>query len=73
MLVLRFDEPLDPAWAQNPRNYHLVPLEGPRRMIHFRRAVYDAAAHTVTLMRPPHHLNIHNLFRLTVMGAGRAA
>ena len=66
-LMLRSAEPLDPAWARNPRNYRLAPLEDPHRLIRLRSARYDAATNTVTL-RPIHKFNVHTLFRLTVMG-----
>jgi uncharacterized repeat protein (TIGR01451 family) len=68
-LLLRFGAPVDPAWAENTGNYHVVQLGGSHRTIRFRSAVYDAATTTVTL-RPFHRLNLHDLFRLTVVGAG---
>jgi virginiamycin B lyase len=70
-LVLTFDELLDPARAQNPANYEIVALDGPRRSIRVRKAVYDAATRTVTL-NPEHRLNLHHRFRLTVVGTGQS-
>jgi virginiamycin B lyase len=68
-LVLKFGEPLDPAWAQNPDDYRLVALAGSHRAIRMKSALYNAATQTVTL-RPVHRLNLHRLFRLTVEGPG---
>jgi virginiamycin B lyase len=68
-LVLRFGAPVDPAWAQNTDNYRLVVLGGSHRTIRVKSAVYDAATRTVTL-KPVHRLNLHNLFRFTVVGSG---
>jgi uncharacterized repeat protein (TIGR01451 family) len=68
-LVLGFDEPLDRGWARNIHNYRLVALSGSQRTIGIKSAVYNAARGTVTL-RPVHRLNLHNLFRLTVVGPG---
>ncbi len=65
--ILSFPEPVDSAWAENPRNYKMVTLDGPRRRIRFKSAKYDAATHTVTL-KPLRQPNIHALFRLTVKG-----
>jgi uncharacterized repeat protein (TIGR01451 family) len=69
LLVLTFDRPLNPERAQDPGNYQIVALGGSRRNIRVRSAVYDAAARTVTLS-PVHRLNLHDLFRLTVIGTG---
>jgi uncharacterized repeat protein (TIGR01451 family) len=66
-LVLTFDEQLDPIRAENASNYQIIALEGSRRSIRIKSAVYDAATRTVTL-RPAHRLNLHNRFRLTVVG-----
>jgi virginiamycin B lyase len=68
-LVLTFDTQLDSRRAQNPDNYQIEALDGPRRVIRIRKAVYNAAARTVTLS-PEHRLNLHNRFRLTVVGTG---
>ena len=70
-LVLTFNEPLDPARAQNLGNYRIVPLGRWRRHhgrpIAVRAAVYDAASQTVTLW-PATRLNIHRSYQLTVNG-----
>jgi uncharacterized repeat protein (TIGR01451 family) len=68
-LVLRFGAPVDAGWAQNTGNYDLVRLGGSHRTIRFKSAVYDAATRTVTL-RPVRRLNLHDLFRLTVLDPG---
>jgi hypothetical protein len=71
-LVLTFDKLLDAAGAQNPGNYQIVALDGPRHTIRIKKAVYDAATRTVTLS-PVHGLNLHRRFRLTVFGTGPRA
>jgi len=68
-LVLSFGTPLDTSRAQNPANYRLVTLGGSERTIRVKRAVYNPATRTVTLS-PAHRLNLHNLFRLTVIETG---
>jgi len=75
-LVLSFGSPLDPARAQDVRNYRVVSFGGPGRdgshvgrAIGVLSAVYDPAALTVTL-RPAERLDIHNAYRLTVKGTG---
>jgi uncharacterized repeat protein (TIGR01451 family) len=66
-LVLTFDKLLDLARAQNPHNYQIVALGGARGRIRITSASYNPATRTVTL-RPAHRLNLHHLFRLTVVG-----
>jgi uncharacterized repeat protein (TIGR01451 family) len=68
-LVLTFDRLLDPARAQNPDNYQIVALGGAPRGIRITSATYNPSTRTVTL-RPAHRLNLHRLFRLTVVGTG---
>jgi streptogramin lyase len=67
-LVLSFDEPLDPAHAQDLANYRLVALGRRGRTIRVRSAVYDSATRTVSLI-PAHRLRPRQHFRLTVIGA----
>jgi virginiamycin B lyase len=69
LLVLTFDESLNPERAQNTDNYQIFELGGTRRNIGVKAAVYDAASRTVTLS-PVHQLNLHNLFQLTIIGTG---
>jgi hypothetical protein len=66
-LVLRFNEPLDPARAQDVANYAIVADGG--SAVAITSAVYDPAAHTVTLT-PAHRLNVHQSDELTVVGTG---
>jgi uncharacterized repeat protein (TIGR01451 family) len=66
-LVLTFDKQMDPVRAENASDYQIVALAGPRRVIRIMKAVYDVATRTVTL-RPVRRLNLHNRFRLTVIG-----
>jgi uncharacterized repeat protein (TIGR01451 family) len=68
-LVLTFDKLLDPARAENPDNYQIVALGGARGRILVKAATYNPTTRTVTL-RPMHRLNLHHLFRLTVVGTG---
>jgi hypothetical protein len=68
-LVLTFDKPLEPTLAQDSANYRIVELGGSGRPIGIKAAVYDSATQTVTLS-PVHHLNLHDRFRLTVVGTG---
>ena len=64
-LVLTFDKPLEPASAQNLRNYRLVnPHSRPARII---AAVYQPSTLTVTL-HPAQRLDIHRTYTLTVVG-----
>jgi uncharacterized repeat protein (TIGR01451 family) len=68
-LVLTFDAQLDPRRAAKPGNYQILALDGPRRVIRVRNAVYNATARTVTLSLE-RRLNLHKRFRLTVIGTG---
>jgi hypothetical protein len=62
-LVLTFTAPLDPARAQDVRNYRLI---GPgNRSIPIVSAVYNPSDLTVTL-RPAVRLNAHQVFQLIV-------
>jgi hypothetical protein len=62
---LTFDKPLDPASAQNLRNYRLVNPHGrPGRII---AAVYQPSTLTVTL-HLAQRLDIHLVYTLTVVG-----
>ena len=66
-LVLTFNEAIDPARAVDVNNYRIV---GPRgRKVAIRSALYDPTKHTVTL-EPAHRLNLHRIYRLTVIGTG---
>jgi streptogramin lyase len=66
-LVLGFSQALDPARAQDARNYRIVGPGG--RPIAVDSAVYDATTHTVTLA-PHERLNVHFGYTLTVVGTG---
>jgi hypothetical protein len=67
VLVLNFNDGLDPTSAQNLSNYKLVGPDG--RAVHIGSAVFDAATNTVTL-RPTSRINLHHTYHLTVMGTG---
>jgi uncharacterized repeat protein (TIGR01451 family) len=66
-LVLTFDTQLDPQHAQNVANYQIVALGGSRHTVRIKSAVYNSATKTVTLS-PVDRLNLHERFRLTVVG-----
>jgi virginiamycin B lyase len=68
-IVLTFDEPLDPARAQNLANFQLVALKGRGAVIRIKSARYDPAARAVTL-KPVHRLDPHRRYRLTIKGTG---
>ena len=75
VLVLSFNEPLDPARAQSTSNYQIVTLGGRGRggshigqVTPVARAIYDPLNSTVILL-PAKRLDLHNLYRLTVNGA----
>jgi uncharacterized repeat protein (TIGR01451 family) len=71
LLVLRFSEPLDAVPAQDLRNYHLMLIaDGGRqhRSIRLTSAVYNAAAHTVTLHSAP-LLPLRFQYKLVVDGS----
>jgi uncharacterized repeat protein (TIGR01451 family) len=72
VVLMSFAEPVDPAWARNLHNYQLVDREGSPRMIRLKSAEFNAATNTVTL-KPLHQPNMHDLFQLTVIGAGTDA
>jgi uncharacterized repeat protein (TIGR01451 family) len=74
-LVVFFSTPLAAAQAQDVSNYRIVTLGGPGRggslighVTRVRKAVYNAAAGTVTLYMA-HRLDIHNRYRFTIAGA----
>ena len=71
-LVIQFDSVLDPASASNLANYRLVgalangTFDGPP--IPLRSAVYDPAAHSVTLTPESGHLNVFRHYQLSISG-----
>ena len=67
MVVLTFNSGLDPATAQDVRNYRIVGPAG--RSIAINSAVYDPTTNTVTL-RPNEKINLHHNYQLTVIGSG---
>ncbi len=69
-LVVAFDQALDRAEAENPRNYKIIGPAG--RRIRIKSAVYDATNHTVTL-RPATRINIHYRYTLVTKGASPGA
>jgi uncharacterized repeat protein (TIGR03803 family) len=67
ILVLQFNEALDPTRAQNVANYQIV---GPNGVpVAITSAVYDATADTVSLS-PKTRLDLHKIYTLTVNGTG---
>ena len=67
MLVVSFNESLDPVSAVNLRNYRITGPAG--RSVRIRSAVFDAATNTVTL-RPADRINLHHTYHLTLVGVG---
>jgi hypothetical protein len=64
-LVLHFDQPLDPARAEDVHDYRLMDAQG--RKIAITSADYNSTTDTVTL-HPSRRLNFHRRFKLTVDG-----
>jgi hypothetical protein len=64
---LKFNQPLDPARAQDRKDYRIVGLHG--RVFPVRSVVYDAAKWTVTL-HPFFRLDLHHRYKLAVHGTG---
>ena len=64
-VVLAFSSPLDPARAQDLRNYRIVGPDG--KAVAIASATYDPASGTVTL-RPRARLDLHRVYQLTVVG-----
>ena len=64
-VVLSFNQPLDPASAQDVTNYIIIDPHGHR--VPISSAVYDPATLTVTL-HPCRRLNFHYGYKLTVIG-----
>jgi uncharacterized membrane protein len=65
--IVSFNQPLNPTAAENILNYRIVGPDG--RAVPIISAHYDAVHHTVTLV-PDHNLNLHWLYRLTIVGTG---
>jgi hypothetical protein len=69
-LVLTFSSALDATTAQNVNNYQIALLGAHGKVgkrIHVSAAVYDPATFTVTI-DPAQRLDLHKLYRLTVIG-----
>ncbi len=67
VLVLTFNEALDPTSAENVKNYKIVgPAGGP---LGIASAVYDPTGHTVTL-KPKERIDLHDTYHLKVVGTG---
>ncbi|MGP8008405.1 MAG: hypothetical protein ACLP2J_15420, partial [Acidimicrobiales bacterium] len=65
-IVLTFNQPLDPARAQDVHEYRLVDPQG--HLVPITSAVYDPATNTVTL-HPRDRIDLHHPYKLTVDGA----
>jgi hypothetical protein len=67
VLVLTFNDGLDPTSAENVANYKIV---GPaERSVAIDSVTFDAALNTVTI-RTKTRINIHHTYELTVVGRG---
>ena len=67
VLVVSFNEALDPASAVNLKNYKITDPAG--GTVRIRSAVFDAATNTVTL-RPMDRINLHHTYQLELVGTG---
>jgi hypothetical protein len=67
VLVLTFNDGLDPASAENMANYKIVDPSG--RPVAVESVNFDAALNTVTI-RPRTRINLHHTYELTVIGTG---
>ncbi len=67
VLMLTFDQALDPTSAVNLSNYRITDPAGKR--VKIASAVFNASANTVTL-RPAERINLHHTYQLTVIGTG---
>jgi hypothetical protein len=67
VVVLGFNDGLDPTSAEDLSNYRIVGPAG--RSVDIRSAAFDPVANTVTL-RPRTRINIHHTYHLTVLGTG---
>ncbi len=67
VLVVSFNEALDPVAAVNLGNYRITGPAG--HSVRIRSAVFDAATNSVTL-RPADRINLHHTYHLTLVGVG---
>jgi hypothetical protein len=67
VLVLTFNDGLDPTSAENMTNYKIVGPAG--RAVAIDSVTFDAALNTVTIL-PKTRINIHHTYKLTVIGTG---
>ena len=67
VLVVSFNEALDPASAANLNNYKITDPSG--RSVRISSAVFDAATNTLTL-RPAKRINLHHTYQLELVGTG---
>ena len=67
VLVVTFNEALDPASAVNLNNYQITDPAG--GSVRIRSAVFNAATNTVTL-RPMDRINLHHTYHLKLIGTG---
>jgi CSLREA domain-containing protein len=68
VVLLSFDEALDPTSAVNLSNYKITDPNG--HTVRISSAVFDAKTNTVTL-RPAERINLHHTYHLTIIGTGR--
>jgi Bacterial Ig-like domain (group 3) len=67
VLVVTFNEALDPASAVNLNNYRITDPAG--RSVRISSAIFDATTNTVTL-RPVDRINLHHTYQLRLIGTG---
>ncbi len=66
-VVLTFNEPMDPARAQDPANYRIADPRG--RAIRIASVQYDPSSNSATIV-PASRLNVRWTYRLSVVGTG---
>jgi hypothetical protein len=68
VVVVTFNDPLDPTSAVNRSNYRITDPSGHR--VGIESAVFDAATNSVTL-RTANRINLHHTYDFTVIGTGQ--
>ena len=67
VLVISFNDPLDPVSAVNLTNYRVTNPAG--QLVRIKSAVFDAQSNTVTL-HPAYRINLHHTYRFEIIGTG---
>jgi hypothetical protein len=70
VIVISFNDPLDPISAVNLSNYRITNPTGQR--VRIKSAVFDAATNSVNL-HPAQRINLHHTYLFEVIGTGASA